>query len=483
MLFSSIIFIFLFLPIFLGIYFIIKKEYRNLFVLVSSLLFYFWGEGWYIFVIIAYMIANYIFGICIERFTLRDTLAGRSAAKVVLVTGLIFNIGLLVFFKYFNFIVANTNFVLGKLSHFQFSNPDVHLPIGISFFTFQAISYIVDVYRRDVAAQKNFINFSMYKTLFPQLIAGPIVRYKDISKQVTDRTVTYDSFSIGIQRFVIGLAKKVLIANVVGTLADSLFAAPASELSFGIAWLGVICYSIQIFFDFSGYSDMAIGLGKMIGFDFLENFDYPYISKSIREFWRRWHISLSSWFRDYLYIPLGGNRMGTARNYANLFFVFLLCGLWHGASWLFVIWGCWYGLFLVLERAFLGKLLEDIHPFFQHIYALLVIMVGWVFFRADTFPHALVILQNMFGLNGISLTGTFDLVNMKVLVAIIFGIILSTPLLDKAKYVLSKKSLFSQPIFLKIVSESYRVSILLLFILCAVVISSSTYNPFIYFRF
>ena len=481
MVFSSIVFIFLFLPVFLGVYFLIKKQYQNLFILISSLLFYFWGEGKYVLIMILYMICNYFFGIFIEKYKTRDMAQGSNGAKRILILGLIFNIGLLVFFKYFNFIVTTINWVLEKTMHFQFNNPAIHLPIGISFFTFQAISYIVDVYRRDVAAQKNFINFSMYKALFPQLIAGPIVRYKDVAKQVSDRTVTIDSFSIGIQRFIIGLAKKVLIANTVGVVADAVFTMTPKELSFGAVWLGVIAYSIQIFFDFSGYSDMAIGLGKMIGFDFLENFNYPFIAKSIREFWQRWHISLSSWFRDYVYIPLGGNRSGKWRNYFNLFFVFFLCGLWHGASWLFVIWGCWHGLFLVLERTSFGRFLEKRNAFIQHAYMLIVLMFGWAFFRATNLSQSWALLQNMSGFNGLHFTAISGLLNFKIIMASVFGIIFSTPLFEIAKQ--RTVALINRPASIFILKEMKFLTLILLFILCVVVISSATYNPFIYFRF
>jgi alginate O-acetyltransferase complex protein AlgI len=483
MLFSSIIFIFLFLPIFLSAYFVIKKEYRNLFILLASLLFYFWGEGEYVLVLILYMIANYFFGVLIEKFAIQTYDRARLYAKITLILGLVFNIGFLVFFKYFNFIVVTINSAFEKISSFQLVNPEIHLPIGISFFTFQAISYIVDVYRGDVLAQKNFINFSMYKTLFPQLIAGPIIRYKDISKQILNRACTYSSFSIGISRFILGLAKKVLIADILGSVVKNIFSLPANEMSFGAAWLGVVCFSLQIYFDFSGYSDMAIGLAKMIGFDFLENFNYPYVSKSIREFWRRWHISLSSWFRDYLYIPLGGNRMGKIRNYLNLFFVFFLCGLWHGASWLFVIWGCWHGVFLVLERTFVGRFLNKINPAFQYMYTLAVLMIGWVFFRANSLSHASLFFRNMFGFNGLYLADSINFLNPKIIIVIILGFILSTPITKILKNRIKQFNYICNPIYINIIKGFYRLGLLLLFILCLVVLSNSAYNPFIYFRF
>ncbi len=483
MVFSSIVFLFLFLPFFIVFYFIIKKEYRNFFILIMSLIFYFWGEGKYVSIMLIYMIFNYIFGIYIEKFQLLNSSKGIFFAKAALILGLFFNIGLLFFFKYFNFIIANINNILIKFFSFQFGNPKIHLPIGISFFTFQAVSYIIDIYRKDISAQKSFINFSMYKALFPQLIAGPIVRYKDISTQIADRVVTSENFFHGIERFIIGLAKKVIIANNIGSVADTIFAMQISELSFGVAWLGVICYTLQIFFDFSGYSDMAIGLGKMLGFDFLENFNYPYISKSIREFWRRWHISLSTWFRDYLYLPLGGNRMGEIRNYLNLLFVFFLCGLWHGASWLFIIWGCWHGVFLILERTFIGRFIDRRSSIFQHSYTLLVVMIGWVFFRSDSKSHAIGILKNMFGFNSFNLYNILEFIDLKIAIVFFIGMLFSTPVIDLIKKRITYSELCRNVIFFNAITYGYKIVIILLFILSAIILSSSTYNPFIYFRF
>ena len=484
MVFSSITFLYLFLPIFLLIYFITKNKYKNHVILIMSLIFYFHGEGIYVIIMIVYMVFNYIFGLYIEKHRSFITAGGDVWAKRILVISLIFNLGLLVFFKYFNFILENLNIFLSTIGlSYKFPHSPVHLPIGISFFTFQAVSYVIDVYRKDVHAQGGLINFSMYKALFPQLIAGPIVRYKDISEQVTGRTVTYEKFAGGIERFLIGLAKKVLIANNVGEAADIIFNLKFNELSFDVAWLGVLCYSLQIYFDFSGYSDMAIGLGKMMGFDFLENFNYPYISKSIKEFWRRWHISLSSWFRDYLYLPLGGNRHGEAKTYVNLFLVFFFCGLWHGASWLFVIWGCWHGIFLILERVFLGRILSRISPFIQHGYTILIIMTGWVFFRAHSVNHSIVLLENLFGFNGITTHNISAYINTKVLLAIISGMIFATPVFKYLTIFIAQSSLFKINIIRKVMQEMFKWSLIILLIICTVVLSSSTFNPFIYFRF
>ncbi len=306
------------------------------------------------------------------------------------------NLVLLGFFKYAGFLVDNLNQVLPVLGLAPMDIGRVHLPIGISFFTFQALSYIIDLYRNETAVQRSLLNFALYKALFPQLIAGPIVRYRDVAREIEQRTVSLDDFASGVQRFIIGLGKKVLIANVMGRAADTIFATPAETLPATLAWIGAIAFMLQIYFDFSGYSDMAIGLGRMFGFHFLENFNYPYIARSIREFWRRWHISLSAWFRDYLYhIPLGGNRHGAAHRRQPAA-RHLLCGLWHGASWTFLIWGVYHGFFLVLERVPAVRWLLDRLPApLQHAYVLLVVLVGWVFFRADTFAHALAYLQAM----------------------------------------------------------------------------------------
>jgi alginate O-acetyltransferase complex protein AlgI len=312
----------------LSAYFLINKKYRNLFLLSASQVFYFWGEGNYVLVMIAYMVANYFFGRHIERYQRVNTPRSSKQAKIIFILALFFSLGLFIFFKYINFIVNNCNDLVAG-SGYVVIIAQIHLPIGISFFTYQALSYVIDVYRKDVKASASLIDFSMYKSFFPQLIAGPIVRYRDVSRQIVERITTITTLSAGIKRFIIGLAKKVLIANSLASFVDQLFAMPPDMLSPRVAWLGIVCYALQIYFDFSGYSDMAIGLAKMFGFDFLENFNYPYVARSIREFWRRWHISLFTWFRDYLYIPLGWNRGSHARVYGNLLMVFLLCGLWH----------------------------------------------------------------------------------------------------------------------------------------------------------
>ena len=485
MVFSSIIFLFFFLPLVLSGYFLIRKDLRNLFLLAASLFFYFWGEGKYVLVMGAYMVFNYYFGLYIEKYKERSTKAGDRKAKAIFILSLCFNIGVFVFYKYFNFVVENINHLISLTGH-TIKTSRIHLPIGISFFTFQALSYVIDVYRKDVKAQRSLINFSMYKSLFPQLIAGPIVRYRDVADQVGNRIVTLDLFYSGVQRFIIGLGKKVILANTVAGVADMAFKMPRGDLSVGAAWLGAVCYSLQIYFDFSGYSDMAIGLGRMFGFHFLENFNYPYISRSVREFWRRWHISLSTWFRDYLYIPLGGNKMKPARTYLNLIIVFFLCGLWHGASWTFVIWGLWHGVFLVLERTRLRKFIEGMPKPMGYFYTSLVVLIGWVFFRSETLAVSVYYLKAMFGLGSSTGVAAADLLNTKTVIIILFALVGSTPVVSKLRYVLlnsafrGKEQRGSAPAYAEVANS---LILFLILAICSALLSSNTYNPFIYFRF
>ncbi|MFZ4632090.1 MAG: MBOAT family O-acyltransferase [Patescibacteria group bacterium] len=489
MVFSSIIFIYLFLPIFLIIYFSLGKKYKNFFILLASLLFYFWGEGAYVLLMLAVALLDYSCGLMFAFIRSRENFSDQKKDKIsksILVISIIGNLSILGFYKYFNFGIDQFN---SLLQIFGFSGSSllyftkIILPLGISFYTFQSMSYTIDVYRKRVPACKSVIDYLCFVTLFPQLVAGPIVRYIDVSKELISRKINYEYLSTGVKRFIIGLAKKVIIANNVGAVADKIFSLPSNELSFGLSWLGAVCYALQIFFDFSGYSDMAIGLGKMIGFNFLENFNYPYISKSIRDFWRRWHISLSTWFRDYLYIPLGGNKVGVARGYFNLFIVFFLCGLWHGASWLFIIWGCWHGLFLVLERTSFGKMLSKAPSIFQHIYVLLIILIGWVLFRAENVSQALDIIKNLFGFNGLKISGLSDYVNNKQLLALVIGVLFSTPIFIFIKNIIKNFRFFNGIRIKSLLNASYSIFLLLLFVLCSISISDSTYNPFIYFHF
>ncbi len=477
MLFSSILFLFLFLPLVLFLSLITKNiKLQNIILLFASLIFYAWGEKLYVFLMFFSITCNYLFALAISNF--------RNKKKHFLIISVFINLGLLVYFKYANFIVNNLN----SINLFpQINIENIHLPIGISFFTFQALSYILDVYRNVIPAQKNIFSLGLYISLFPQLIAGPIVRYHDIVRQILKRSLSRKQFSIGVERFIIGMSKKILIANTMAEVADKIFAIPTDMLSFPLAWLGIICYSLQIYFDFSGYSDMAIGLGKMFGLDFLENFNYPYIAKSIKDFWRRWHISLSRWFRDYLYISLGGNKLGKHRTCINLLIVFFLCGLWHGASWNFIIWGLWHGLFLIFERLAFGKKIEQLHALYKHLYVLLVVTIGWVFFRTETLLDAIMYIKAMSGFsyinNDIYHLGLY--LNKLVLLVLLLGIIGSTNIFNRINNYLITKNIYkthninynSLFTFVKI------YYIFIIFILSISSMASGSYNPFIYFRF
>lgn len=377
MLFNSSVFLWLFLPMVLVLNNLIKAKYSNYFLLAASLLFYAWGEPVYVLLMLFSIALNWAFGLLIDK---REK--GRHFLLTVCV---ILNLAILGYYKYFNFLVDTINGLVGD----ELIAPrSISLPIGISFFTFQALSYVIDLYRGECKVQKNILNLALYVSFFPQLIAGPIVRYSDIDEQISARIVSMDKFAVGFRRFLYGLGKKIIISNCMAEIADTIFGLPFAELTTTSAWLGAIAYTMQIYYDFSGYSDMAIGLGKMFGFDFLENFKYPYLSCSIQEFWQRWHISLGTWFREYVYIPLGGNRKGKVRTYLNLFTVFFLTGMWHGASWNFVVWGLYHGVFQIFERLGLKDFLKK-HRVFSHVYCLLVVMIGWVFFRAETLLDAI----------------------------------------------------------------------------------------------
>ncbi|MGH8558122.1 MAG: MBOAT family O-acyltransferase [Methylococcales bacterium] len=429
-----------------------------------------------------------------------STAPNRRIELIVLSTGVGIDLAILGWYKYGNFIAENMNAVIGHFYPWTLSAPSVTLPLGISFFTFHAISYIVDIYRRQAAALRNPLDMGLYISFFPQLVAGPIIRYHDIAEQITKRTNTLARFASGIERFCYGLAKKVLIANTLGQVADEAFGIPASFLSFQAAWLGILCYTLQIYFDFSGYSDMAIGLGRMFGFELTENFNYPYIARSVREFWRRWHLSLSTWFRDYLYIPLGGNRGTTWKIYFNLFAVFLLCGLWHGASWNFVFWGGFHGILLVLERGKFGAIIDACPGFIASAYTIFTVMVGWVFFRADTLADALHYLSAMLGMSKGEFPGTLDiLLNARTYFTLASGIVLSTPLFTflsgdwrvrrfpahaaeptlPNSFGLTLEGAFS----VTTVAFVRSFVTLLALLLSMIVLAASTYNPFIYFRF
>jgi alginate O-acetyltransferase complex protein AlgI len=485
MVFSSAIFLFYFLPLVLAVYFLtVKHEVaRNTVLLLASLVFYAWGEAEYVLVMVVSCLANYFFGLWV------DHAHTHKPSKKPVVFAIVFNIGLLTLFKYTNFIVGNLNIFLASMGVPEIEIGKVHLPIGVSFFTFHSMSYVMDVYRRQTAPQRSLADLALYLALFPQLVAGPIIRYKDLAEQLRRRFVNLERFSHGVSRFIVGLGKKVLVANVVGLPADKIFAIPVDQLTPSVAWFGIVCYTLQIYFDFSGYSDMAIGLADMFGFKFLENFNYPYISKSIREFWRRWHISLSTWFRDYLYIPLGGNRCSPLRVQFNLMLVFLLCGLWHGASWSFVFWGVYHGAFLVLERTRFGKWIDNAPSPLSHLYALSVVVVGWVFFRADNLSHALSYIAAMAGYaKGSGLEWHISLyITPKLLIVLAAGIVGSMPVFPWLRAWRERgfdgKS-FGPVKAADAVDLVVNVAVLpLVMLLCAMSLASGTHNPFIYFQF
>jgi len=476
MVFASPLFLFLFLPATIVAYFALPRRWRNGVLLVASIVFYAWGEARYVPLILASVAFNGSMGLAIARATDRGA---RTRRLVAAVTG---NLATLAVFKYANFAVANVDAIAPVFGLAPIALTAIPLPLGISFFTFHAISYVVDVHKRTASAQRDMREFALYILLFPQLIAGPIIRYRDIAAQLGSHPASTTDFAYGVRRFVVGLGKKLLIANTLGETADAIFALPGHELAAPIAWLGIACYTLQIYFDFSGYSDMAIGLMRMFGFRIPENFDYPYIAKSIREFWRRWHISLSNWFRDYLYIPLGGNRRGAARAYANLVIVFLLCGLWHGASWPFVVWGAWHGLFLVAERAGLERPLAR-HPGLAHAYALGAVMGGWVLFRCDTLAHAGLFYRALLGFStaDAALHPLALYVNPLLVATLACGALFSMPIAPSISR--WTRRFASRPIAGPVVLSIDGVAMTLVFVAAATMLAAGTYNPFIYFRF
>lgn len=468
MLFSSMTFLFVFMPVVMSIYLLSKKDIRNYVLLAASIIFYAWGEPRYLAIMIMTIVVTYAGARIVDR-CLDDKKRKWAMAATILV-----DLGFLIYFKYFNFIVDNVNAALQLNLDFI----DVVMPIGISFYTFQAISYLIDVYRREVEAQEDINKLALYIVLFPQLVAGPIVKYHDVCEQIDDRKVTFADVSFGLKRFIIGLAKKVLIANTLAVVVDRIFMQQPETLGFGYAWLGIIAYMIQLYFDFSGYSDMAIGLGRMFGFRFLENFNYPYISKSISEFWQRWHISLATWFKQYLYIPLGGNRVSPVRTYINLFVVFLVTGVWHGASWTFVLWGVWNAIFICFEKFVGWHKPKDESRYIlalRHIYAMLVFVLGLVIFRSVNMDYAWDYLHQMFMLNQPEVVTEVDFgINNKFILMLILGIICSAPIFKNMLYVKYER---------KVLRSIINIWIFILFYWSTISLASSTYNPFIYFRF
>lgn len=467
MLFSSSVFIFIFLPLVLFLYYISGKKIRNYILLLASLIFYAWGGVNYLKILMVSILINYIFGLLIDKTVDRSHLR-----KFILILGIILNLALLFYYKYYDFFIENINNILNMNLELK----RIVLPIGISFFTFQGMSYIIDIYRNDGKVNKNIFSVALYISFFPQLVAGPIIKYKTIDEQIRVRKESIDYFSYGINRFVIGLGKKIIISDMLGAISNNIFLlANSSGIDMITAWIGAICYTLQIYFDFSGYSDMAIGLGHLFGFKFPENFNYPYISRSITEFWRRWHISLSMWFKEYLYIPLGGNRRGNV--YFNLFVVFLVTGLWHGASWNFVIWGLWHGMFMIIERVIRNEnWYKKIPSFIKIFITLFIVIIGWVLFKATTLEEGLKYLSIMFGLSNFS-NITFEytyFISRKFIVLIIIGIIASTPILKK---------IFNRYRDIKVFELIKTILIILLFIISIIFMVNSTYSPFIYFQF
>lgn len=483
MLFSSPVFIFLFLPICLLAYYTTARN--NFVLLVFSLLFYAWGEPVLVFVMLWSIVANYLLGLCIDRCRTGD----RFNPAFFLTLGICANLLLLVFYKYYNFVASFINQLSSLLNLPRIQEANIPLLLGVSFFTFQAMSYLIDVYRRDYPAQTNIVKFALFKTLFPQLIAGPIVRYAEFGYQISGRQHGWLPFAEGVERFTCGLAKKVLIADICAVSVDKMFAIPMAEMSGSVAWAGTCLFSLQIYFDFSGYTDMALGLGKMFGFRLPENFNYPYAAISIQDFWRRWHMTLSRWFRDYLYIPLGGSQKGSLRTAINLFLVFFLCGLWHGPNMTFVVWGLLHGLFLAIERTSFGHLLKRWPRLLRHVYVLVVIQVSWMVFRATTLEQAFSMGKAMLGMNGWhnSLYALPLYVDNLTLLSAILGVFFSFPTVQwlashrrvdgaGASAVWAGGEIASAPVL-------RAVSYCVLLLVCFAFLGAQTHRAFIYFRF
>lgn len=468
MVFSSILFLFYFLPIVLIVYFLSPRKYKNTVLFLSSLIFYSWGEPKYIWIMIFSTILDYTCGRFVDFYNKRGQI---DKSKLWLLVSILGNLGLLGFFKYSDFIIANLN----NLFHLGIPLLNITLPIGISFYTFQTMSYTIDVYRGDTKVQNNIISFGTYVTLFPQLIAGPIVRYQTVAEEIDNRVESYELFSEGIKRFILGLGKKVLLANSIGIIWENISKLDMTSIPTVTGWIGIIAFSFQIYFDFSGYSDMAIGLGKMLGFNFLENFNYPYMSKSITEFWRRWHISLGTWFKEYLYFPLGGNRVGKFKYIRNILTVWILTGIWHGASWNFALWGLYFGIILVFEKLLVLKYLKKMSPYITRFYTLGLILISWVIFAFDSLADGLAYIQILFG------TGKSVLYNNGSIYLLYTNLILFL-ILGFASTDIPKRAW-------KSIGAKYNVDILENIFLCAVFILSvaylvdQSYNPFLYFRF
>ncbi len=467
MVFSTPVFLFGFLVLTLLVYYTMPLKWRNAVLLCSSLFFYFWGEQKYIIIMLLSVLIDYSHGWLVDHFKKKNA---DKLAKMAVASSVIFNLAILFVFKYWDFAAGSLN----KIDGIDLPILGAALPLGISFYTFQTMSYTIDVYRGDAQRQKNLLRFGTFVTLFPQLIAGPIIKYKDVGEQINHRIHSVERFASGVYIFMTGLAKKLLLANNIGQLWDSYKMMSPAEMSVGGAWLGVLAFSFQIYFDFSGYSDMAIGLGRMFGFEFMENFRYPYIAKSITEFWRRWHISLSTWFREYLYIPLGGNRCKKSRWIFNLLIVWAATGIWHGASWNYLLWGLFFFVVLVVEKLVAGKVLKKIPAFFQHIYTIVLLLVSWTIFAIEDMEHLREYLQAMFGLSKGPIWDAFGTYNLKNYgIILLVCILCSTPILKTGFKKLSKKWQMVWTVFLLAAA----------LLMCTAYLVAGTYNPFLYFRF
>ncbi len=468
MVFSSLTFMYIYLPIVLGIYFILPRKFKNLWMFIAGLFFYGWGEPIYLWIMVLSTLIDYAAGFFMAKFDNKPALR-----TVCLLCSVVMNLSLLSIFKYSAFFVTTINSLFGL----SLTVPSVALPIGISFYTFQSMSYTIDLYMRNIKVQKNPITFATYVTLFPQIVAGPIVRYKDVENEIESRSININLVGEGVLIFIKGLAKKVLLANNIGALWSTIKAQEIAELPALTAWIGILAFTFQIYFDFSGYSDMAVGLGKVLGFNFPQNFNFPYISKSVAEFWRRWHITLGTWFREYVYIPLGGNRKGLTRTIINLFITWMLTGFWHGASWNFVLWGVYFGVLIILERLFLGKLLKKIPVILQVLYTFILVVFGWVMFEFDKLSNVFSYFGAMFGANSTPFANSNTLYYI-ISYAIIFVICIffSSDISQKLAEKIKEK-------FPKITGVLTPVIAVLLLLICTAYLVDATYNPFLYFRF
>lgn len=467
MVFSSLTFLYFFLPIVLALYFAVPKKAKNIVLFISGFIFYAWGEPFYIIIMIISTLIDYTAGRFMDKYDDREKMR-----TVFLLVSVIMNLSLLAVFKYSSFFITNINLLFGT----SFTDPNLPLPIGISFYTFQSMSYTIDLYMRNIKVQKNIINFTSYVTLFPQLVAGPIVRYEDVANEIDHRTITSSKIAEGIGIFVKGLGKKVILANNIGLVWAQVKAMGYDNISVATAWIGILAFTFQIYYDFSGYSDMAIGLGKMFGFNFPQNFNYPYVSKSISEFWRRWHITLGSWFRSYVYIPLGGNRKGLPRTVINLLIVWVLTGFWHGASWNFVFWGLYFGILIIIERLGWGKVLAKLPAIVSRLYTFILVVIGWVFFDIDGMKPAFNYLKAMFGSNGVVIDTTAKYLIGTSLLIFVICIIASTEIIKKIYTKLN--SLDGN-----VIQYAIPVFQLIIMLISTAFLVNATYNPFIYFRF